>query len=92
MRLTGPLTRRRREAIALAAREQINAATARLQRNVYRDHTKRLAEAIDKMNRATVDRDQQAFLFASQEAAGLVRMTTEYDALQTSTDPTIQGN
>lgn len=107
MRFTGPLTRRRREAIALAAREQMNAATARMQRNVYRDHLLRLAEALDDVNRAwaappaspalapwsvgEADRVTQAL----HQARGMARMARQYDATQQAAEAaplTVQEN
>lgn len=89
------LTRRRREAIALAAREQINAATARMQRNAYRDHGQRMADAIQAVNQALVyspHTDGHAVQEAIGKAVAIAQMARDYDTLQTTTDPTIQGN
>lgn len=104
MRLTGPLTRRRREAIALAAREQISAATARMQRDAYRDHGQRMAEAITAINTAWANpptaphtgpwspQESATLQQAIGNALRIAQMAAEYDALQTATDPTIQEN
>lgn len=104
MRFTGPLTRRRREAIALAAREQINAATARMQRNVYREHADRMAGAIAEINAAWAKppcpphggpwspQESAAVTQAIGNALRIAQMAADYDTLQTTTDPTIQGN
>jgi hypothetical protein len=93
MRLTGPLTRRRREAIALAAREQISAATARMQRNAYRDHGQRMAAAIAHANAVYAEQGEGHLLHrALNEAMNVALMARDYDTLQTTTDPTIQGN
>lgn len=104
MRFTGPLTRRRREAIALAAREQINAATARMQRNVYREHADRMAGAIAEINAAWAKppcppdqgpwspAESAAVTQAIGKALRVAVMAADYDTLQTATDPTIQGN
>lgn len=92
---TGPLTRRRREAIALAAREQINAATARMQRNAYRDHGQRMVAAIGELNQAlahSAHTDSSTVQAAMDKAVALAQMARDYDHLQTTTDPTIQGN
>lgn len=96
MKLTNPfLTRSRREAIALAAREQINAATARMQRNVYREHGLRMAAAIGELNQALAHHshtDSSAVQDAIDKAVALAQMARDYDTLQATTDPTIQEN
>lgn len=98
------LTRRRREAIALAAREQMNAAHARLQRAVYRDHGRRMAEAIQEINAAWAKppcgphagpwspHEAKAVQDAILKAVQIAKMAREYDETQTLTDPTIQEN
>jgi hypothetical protein len=104
VRLTGPLTRRRREAVALAAREQINAATARMQRDVYREHADRMAGAVAEINAAWAKppcaphagpwspQESNAVTHAIGNALRIAQMAADYDTLQTATDPTIQGN
>jgi hypothetical protein len=105
VKLTNPfLTRSRREAIALAAREQINAATARMQRNVYREHADRMAGAIAEINAAWSTppsapstapwspQETAAMTRAIGTALGIAQMAADYDTLQATTDPTIQEN
>jgi hypothetical protein len=102
--LTGPLTRSRREAIALAAREQINAGVLRLQRNAYRDHTRRMIAATAKVNEVWAKppapphaapwspSETAAVQAALGELTALCLMAQAYDQTQTASDPTIQEN
>lgn len=104
MRFTSPLTYRRREAIAIAARERINAGTLRLQRNAYRDHAMRLTEALADVNRAWAapPTDPASAPWSPQESArvshalrdanALAAMILAYDETQRTTDSTIQEN
>lgn len=90
--LTPRLTAARRQIAGL----RIDLATARMQRNVYRDHARRLAFALSAVNDAHATtppslhggRLQQAL----NEATALATMALAYDDTQTAADPTIQEN
>lgn len=91
MNLTPRLTAARRQVATL----RVDLATARLQRNVYRDHMRRMAGALSAVNEAVArspHTDSNAVQEAVSAAVGLAVMALDYDDTQTAADPTIQEN
>jgi hypothetical protein len=87
------LTPRLKAARLSISRLRIDLNIVRMQRNVYRDHAQRLAEAIANANAVYADNgNTQALHRALNDAMNLALMARDYDTLQTTTDPTIQEN
>jgi hypothetical protein len=89
------LTPRLRAARLSISRLTIDLNIMRMQRNVYRDHAKRLADAIDAINTANAYAPSlrgQRLNETIGKAVALAGMVRDYDDLQSITDTTIQEN
>lgn len=89
------LTPRLRAARLKVSRLTIDLNIMRMQRNVYRDHAARLADAIDVINTANAYASSlrgQRLNDTIGKAVALAGMARDYNDLQTTADPTIQEN